>query len=82
MKGRVDDGEWIAQQGRKWADKTLGNRDMEVYLFRLLLEWGRLIDDARDKLDGFRDERGNIREHGWPAEEVSSGDFSTDQPVS
>lgn len=53
MKGRQADAEWIAREGRKWADKALGERDMEVYLFRLLLEWGRLIDDERDKI-GFR----------------------------
>lgn len=53
MKGRVDDAEWIAHQGQKWAEEALGERDMEVYLFRLLLEWGRLIDDQRDTI-GFR----------------------------
>jgi hypothetical protein len=53
MKGRLDKAEWIAQEGKKWADKALGQRDMEVYLFRLLLEWGRLLDDQRDRI-GFR----------------------------
>lgn len=53
MKGKLADAEWIAQQGQKWADKALGERDMEAYLFRLLLEWARLIDDHRDKI-GFR----------------------------
>jgi hypothetical protein len=27
--------------------------DAEVYLFRLLLEWGRVVDDRREEL-GFR----------------------------
>lgn len=53
MKGKLENAEWIAQEGRKWVDKALGERDMEVYLFRLLLEWGRLIDDQRDNI-GFR----------------------------
>ncbi|KAI1115737.1 hypothetical protein F5Y14DRAFT_410078 [Nemania sp. NC0429] len=48
--GRTDDGKWIAQQGRKWAEKTIRREDMEVYLFRLLLEWGRVIDDNRDNV--------------------------------
>lgn len=48
-----DDGEWIAMQGQKWAEEALGEKDMEVYLFRLFLEWGRLIDDRRDEA-GFR----------------------------
>ncbi|KAI0384146.1 glycosyltransferase family 90 protein [Hypomontagnella monticulosa] len=48
--GREEDARWIAEQGRKWADKALRKEDMEVYLFRLLLEWGRVIDDNRDNL--------------------------------
>ena len=53
MKARLNDAVWIAQQGKRWADQVLGQRDMEVYMFRLLLEWGRLIDDEREKI-GFR----------------------------
>ncbi|KAI0422565.1 hypothetical protein F5X98DRAFT_99156 [Xylaria grammica] len=45
---RIEDAKWIAQQGRKWAEKAIRKEDMEVYLFRLLLEWGRVIDDNRD----------------------------------
>lgn len=48
--GRTEDARWIAQQGRKWAEKAMRKADMEVYLFRLLLEWGRVIDDNRDSL--------------------------------
>jgi hypothetical protein len=48
MGARTDDARWIAEQGRKWADKTLRREDMEVYLFRLLLEWGRVLGDDRD----------------------------------
>lgn len=44
------EGEWIAEEGRKWAEKTLRKEDMEIYFFRLLLEWGRLTDDRRDVL--------------------------------
>ncbi|KAF4536901.1 Lipopolysaccharide-modifying protein [Lasiodiplodia theobromae] len=40
----------IAEEGRRWAEKTLRREDMEVYFFRLLLEWGRLTDDNRDGL--------------------------------
>ncbi|OCT45408.1 putative capsular associated protein [Cladophialophora carrionii] len=38
----------IARQGREWANKVLRREDIEVYMFRLLLEYGRLIDDNRD----------------------------------
>lgn len=53
MEPRDKAGEFIAEEGRKWAEKTLRKEDMEVYFFRLLLEWGRLTDDRRDEL-GFR----------------------------
>lgn len=46
-------GKWIAEEGRKWANKALRKEDMEIYFFRLLLEWGRLTDDKRDVL-GFK----------------------------
>ncbi|KAI1105706.1 glycosyltransferase family 90 protein [Jackrogersella minutella] len=49
-EGRHEDARWIAEQGRKWADKAVRREDMEVYLFRLLLEWGRVIDGDRDDL--------------------------------
>lgn len=46
-------GEFIAEEGRAWAEKALRKEDMEIYMFRLLLEWGRLTDDRRDEL-GFK----------------------------
>jgi hypothetical protein len=48
MEPRLEDARWIAEQGRKWAEKAIRREDMEIYLFRLLLEWGRVIDDDRD----------------------------------
>ncbi|KAI0109151.1 hypothetical protein GGR51DRAFT_108003 [Nemania sp. FL0031] len=47
---RTEDAKWIAQQGRKWAEKAMRKEDMEVYLFRLLLEWGQVIDDNRENV--------------------------------
>ncbi|TGJ88320.1 hypothetical protein E0Z10_g502 [Xylaria hypoxylon] len=47
---RTEDARWIAQEGRKWAEKAMRKEDMEVYLFRLLLEWGRVINDNRDSM--------------------------------
>ncbi|KAL3481204.1 hypothetical protein BJX99DRAFT_180757 [Aspergillus californicus] len=46
-------GSWIAEEGRRWAETALRKEDMEIYFFRLLLEWGRLTDDRRDFL-GFK----------------------------
>lgn len=40
----------IAQAGREWALEALRKEDMQVYMFRLLLEWGRLVDDRREDL--------------------------------
>lgn len=53
MKPHDIQGKWIANEGRKWAEKALRKEDMEIYFFRLLLEWGRLTDDRRDSL-GFK----------------------------
>ncbi|KAL9637147.1 MAG: hypothetical protein Q9164_002383 [Protoblastenia rupestris] len=50
MDGKVLAGETIAERGREWAGKALRKEDMEVYLFRLLLEWGRITDDRRDEI--------------------------------
>ncbi|KAL1956889.1 hypothetical protein VTO42DRAFT_6737 [Malbranchea cinnamomea] len=44
------EGRLIAEEGRRWAQATLRKEDMEIYMFRLLLEWGRLTDDRRDEL--------------------------------
>ncbi|OJD16620.1 hypothetical protein AJ78_03212 [Emergomyces pasteurianus Ep9510] len=50
MRPHTREGEFIAEEGRKWAQKALRKEDMEIYMFRLLLEWGRLTDDRRDEL--------------------------------
>lgn len=50
MKGHVEAGERIAEAGREWAGRVLRKEDMEIYMFRLLLEWGRLTDDRRDEI--------------------------------
>lgn len=53
MEGHVKQAEAIARQGKVWTEKVLRKEDMEVYMFRLLLEWGRLTDDRRTEI-GFR----------------------------
>jgi hypothetical protein len=40
----------LAKQGKEWAQKVLRNEDLEVWFFRLLLEYGRLIDDDRENI--------------------------------
>jgi len=37
----------IAKDGRDWSKKVLRNDGLEVWYFRLLLEYGRLVDDNR-----------------------------------
>ncbi|KAJ5278713.1 hypothetical protein N7478_004085 [Penicillium angulare] len=48
MNAHDEQGAWIAEQGRKWAETALRKEDMEIYFFRLLLEWGRMTDDQRE----------------------------------
>lgn len=50
MRENVGAGEEIAEAGREWAGKVLRKEDMEIFMFRLLLEWGRLTDDDRDEI--------------------------------
>ncbi|KAJ5461014.1 uncharacterized protein N7458_002566 [Penicillium daleae] len=40
----------IGVGGQEWARKTLRKEDMDVYLFRLLLEYARVQDDNREIL--------------------------------
>lgn len=65
LEDHLKDAKWIANQGRKWADKALGQEDLKVYMFRLLLEWGRLIDDERDKIGFWQDSDGELQSSGW-----------------
>jgi hypothetical protein len=44
------EGERIAEEGREWAGKVLRKEDMEIYMFRLLLEWGRVVNDRREEI--------------------------------
>jgi hypothetical protein len=49
------EGERIAEEGRLWAGKVLRKEDMELYVHRVLLEYGRICNDDRDRL-GFTDD--------------------------
>jgi len=40
----------IAMSGHDWAQKVLRKEDMQVYVYRLLLEYARLVDDNREQL--------------------------------
>mgnify|MGYP000925818090 CR=1 FL=1 len=47
--------EKIALEGRDWAEKVLRKEDMQIYVLRLLLEYGRVIADDRDKMGWVED---------------------------
>lgn len=61
----------IARQGREWAEKVLRTEDMEVYMFRLLLEYGRIIDDNRDRI-GYSEEGSRLDKVDDEAEEAAA----------
>ncbi|KAJ5682247.1 hypothetical protein N7462_005412 [Penicillium macrosclerotiorum] len=42
--------EVIATQSREWAHRALRNEDLDIYLYLLLLEYARIIDDNRDTI--------------------------------
>jgi hypothetical protein len=40
----------IALDGKRWAERVLRKEDMQIYTYRLLLEYARIADDRREKL--------------------------------
>lgn len=42
--------EEMASNSSEWAKKVLRKEDMEVWFFRLLLEYGRVVDDNRESI--------------------------------
>ncbi|ELR09740.1 hypothetical protein GMDG_04226 [Pseudogymnoascus destructans 20631-21] len=58
------EGRLIAKRGSEWAAKVLRKEDMEVYMYRLLLEYGRIIDDDRDNI-GYPGDGSEVDEGKW-----------------
>ena len=50
LAGHDDVAEKIATEGKEWTERVLRKEDMQIYVFRLLLEYARLCDDDRDVL--------------------------------
>lgn len=48
LEGHDKVAETIAMDGKAWAEKVLRREDMQIYVFRLLLEFARLCDDNRN----------------------------------
>ncbi|KAJ6436682.1 Lipopolysaccharide-modifying protein [Purpureocillium lavendulum] len=42
--------ETIATEGKRWAEQVYRREDMKLYVWRLLLEYARVMDDDRDLL--------------------------------
>ncbi|GAO19209.1 uncharacterized protein UV8b_05147 [Ustilaginoidea virens] len=42
--------EKIAVEGKEWAEKVLRKEDMLIYVYRLLLEYARVLDDERQHM--------------------------------
>jgi hypothetical protein len=40
----------IAERSTEWHDKVLRNVDFEAWFFRLMLEYGRVVDDRREEI--------------------------------
>lgn len=54
-EGRDDMAEKIAMEGREWAERVLRREDMLVYVFRLLLEYARVVDERREVMGWVED---------------------------
>ena len=53
------EGKRLADQGREWAKKVLRREDIEIYVFRLLIEYARVVDDNRDRI-GYSGDGGEL----------------------
>ncbi|KAI3328659.1 capsular associated protein [Ustulina deusta] len=50
LNGHDDEAHRIAEEGRDWAEKVMRREDMKLYVWRLLLEYARVMDPSREKL--------------------------------
>ena len=50
LHGHDAEAQRIADESRVWADTVLREEDMILYVWRLLLEYARVVDDKRDRL--------------------------------
>ncbi|KAH8156314.1 hypothetical protein CIB48_g11931 [Xylaria polymorpha] len=50
LKGHDDEAQKIAEAGKDWAEKVMRREDMKLYVWRLLLEYARVIDPSRKRL--------------------------------
>ncbi|KAI0453895.1 capsular associated protein [Xylaria acuta] len=50
LNGHDDDAQKIAEDGRDWAEKVMRREDMMLYVWRLLLEYARVMDPSRDRM--------------------------------
>jgi hypothetical protein len=53
--GHDEQAQKIAEAGQEWAAKVLRKEDMQVYLYRVLLEYARVMDNLREKLGWVED---------------------------
>ncbi|KAF6789692.1 capsule associated protein [Colletotrichum sojae] len=53
--GHDAEAEKIAMEGKAWAEKALRKEDMVIYTLRLLLEYGRVTDERREKMGWVND---------------------------
>jgi hypothetical protein len=55
---RNDTAKKIAEASREWAKKVLRREDVLVYVYRLLLEYARILDDRRERMGWVEDLKG------------------------
>ncbi|KAJ4146035.1 hypothetical protein LMH87_004865 [Akanthomyces muscarius] len=63
LDGRDAQAEVIATESSNWANAVYRDEDMKLYVWRLLLEYARVVDDNRQRL-AFVDD---LRKEKWPS---------------
>lgn len=57
LDGHDAEAQKIAEEGKAWAEKVYRREDMKLYVWRLLLEYARVVDDSRQWLGYVEDLR-------------------------
>ncbi len=48
--GHDEQGHYIAEAGRQWAERVLRREDMLLYMHRALLEYARVSSEQRERM--------------------------------
>jgi len=72
VDGHDKEAENIAMAGKEWAEKVLRKVDMQIYVARVLLEFGRVTDDDREMVGWVDDLIGDVKTEEGASDDVGN----------